>query len=160
MEMYVLKNEDGTQSVSEIKNISDNVVGLWKLKSVKYKFFYNIILPKYDENELKNDENKPFEFTKIGSKTYNLTCIFNTILRKKRLKIENNKNYLFILNYLKLIAKKNDYVTTHSLLKHFNTTSTPIDKQVLLDMVKLSLISKSYHKVKVTKKGFEYILNY
>jgi hypothetical protein len=157
MEMYVLKNEDGTQSVSEIKDISDNVVGLWKLKSVKYKFFYNILLPKYDENELKNYENKPFEFTKIGSQTYNLTCIFNMILRKKRLKIEEYKKYLPILNYIKLIAKKNDYVTIHSLLKHFNTTSTPIDKQVLLDMIKLKLISKSYHKVKITKIGFEYI---
>ena len=149
MEMYVLKNEDGTQSVSKTKNKLDNLVGLWKLKSVKFEFIHNII------SEFKG--NISFISKDIDYQAYVITFMFNNIIRKNQLKIENDKNYLPVLNYIKSISNKNDYVTIPSILKHFEQTDNPIQKQVLLDMVKLDFLSKSYHKVRIKKKGFEYI---
>ena len=159
MEMYILKNEDGTQSVSKTKNKSSNLVGLWKLKSIKFEFVHNIIseFETYTASTTASKENLSFISNDINYKTYIFTSTFNNYIRKKQLKIENEKNYLPILNYIKSISNKNDYVTIPSILKHFDTINTPIHKQVLLDMVKLDFLNKSYHKVKITKKGFEYI---
>ena len=149
MEMYVLKNEDGTQSVSKTKNKLDNLVGLWKLKSVKFEFIHKII------SEFKG--NISFISKDIDYQAYVITFMFNNIIRKNQLKIENDKNYLPVLNYIKSISNKNDYVTIPSILKHFDTINTPIDRQVLLDMVKLDILNKSYHKIKITNKGLKYI---
>jgi hypothetical protein len=151
MEMYVLKNEDGTQSVSKELNDSDKMIGLWKVKSVKYKFIHSIV------SQLKYKGNPSFEELYKRNQAYLFTNALNNILRKKRIKIVKDELYIAIIKHLKSISNTNDYVTMASIVKHFATINTPIHKQVLLDMVKLDLLSKSYHKVRIKNKGFEYL---
>lgn len=151
MEMYVLKNEDGTQSVSKELNDSDKMIGLWKVKSVKYKFIHSIV------SELKYEGNPSLEEIVKRNQAYLFTFALNNILRKRRIKIVKDELYISIIKHIESISNTNEYVTMASILKHFQQTDNPIQKQVLLDMVKLDFLSKSYHKVRIKKKGFEYI---
>lgn len=151
MEKYVLKNEDGTQSITTTLNDSEIAIGVWKIKSVKHSFIASLV------SNLKYVGNPSFEDIYRRNQTYLMTIAINNILRKKRFKIVKDKLYLSILKHIQSVGNSKEYVTIHSILKHFSTTSTPIHKKVLLDMVKDDLISKSYHKVKIKKKGFEYL---
>ena len=151
MEKYVLKNEDGTQSITTTLNDSEIAIGVWKIKSIKHSFMTCLV------SHLKYNGNPSFIDVYKRNQAYLLTIAINNILRKKRIKIVKDKLYLSILKHIQSIGNSKEYVTIASILKHFETTSTPIDKQVLLDMVKDDLLSKSYHKVKIKKKGFEYL---
>lgn len=43
MEKYVLKNEDGTQSITTTLNDSEIAIGVWKIKSVKHSFIASLV---------------------------------------------------------------------------------------------------------------------
>lgn len=149
--MYVLKNEDGTQSVSKELNDSCKTIGLWKVKYVNYKFIHSIV------SELKFVGNPSFEEIVKRNQAYLFTVFLNNILHKRRIKIVKDELYISIIKHIESISNTKEYVTIASILKHFQQTDNAIKKQVLLDMVKLDLLTKSYHKVRITKNGFEYI---
>jgi hypothetical protein len=151
MEMYVSKNEDGTQLVSSTLNGSENTIGVWKLKSFKYDFVYSIV-SKYEYKG-----NPSLEQIYKRNQAHLYTFALNNMLRKKRMKVIKDELYKSIIKHIQSNSNLNEYVTIPSILKHFETTSTPIQKQVLLDMVKANLLHKSYHKVQLKKKGFEYL---
>jgi hypothetical protein len=151
MEMYVSKNEDGTQLVSSTLNGSENTIGVWKLKSFKYDFVYSIV-SKYEYKG-----NPSLEQIYKRNQAHLYTFALNNMLRKKRMKVIKDELYKSIIKHIQSNSNLNEYVTIPSILKHFETTSTPIQKQVLLDMVKADLLHKSYHKVQLKKKGIEYL---
>lgn len=158
MQKYVLKNENGSQSFSESKKESDSIIGLWKLKKVKYNFIYDIVSKMKFEKQSKN-------FQLISPMTYhshialNLTYAINNLIRKERLEMSFRENYLMVLNYIDREKNKiyDRYVSIKSLLKNFENINNSIDKQLILDMIKKDLLSKYYHKVRITRKGYEYI---
>ena len=149
--MYVSKNEDGTQLVSSTLNGSENTIGVWKLKSFKYDFVYSIV-SKYEYKG-----NPSLEQIYKRNQAHLYTFALNNMLRKKRMKVIKDELYKSIIKHIQSNSNLNEYVTIPSILKHFETTSTPIQKQVLLDMVKADLLHKSYHKVQLKKKGIEYL---
>jgi hypothetical protein len=151
MEMYVSKNSDGTQLVSSTLNGSENTIGVWKLKSFKYDFVYSIV------SKCEYKGNPSLEQVYKRNQAYLYTIALNNILRKKRIKVVKDELYKSIIKHIQSNSNLNEYVTIPSILKHFETTSTPIQKQVLLDMVKADLLHKSYHKVQLKKKGIEYL---
>jgi hypothetical protein len=151
MEMYVSKNSDGTQLVSSTLNGSENTIGVWKLKSFKYDFVYSIV-SKYEYKG-----NPSLEQIYKRNQAHLYTFALNNMLRKKRMKVIKDELYKSIIKHIQSNSNLNEYVTIPSILKHFETTSTPIQKQVLLDMVKADLLHKSYHKVQLKKKGIEYL---
>jgi len=151
MEMYVSKNSDGTQLVSSTLNGLENTIGVWKLKSFKYDFIYSII------SKCEYKGNPSLEKVYKRNQAYLYTIALNNILRKKRIKVVKDELYISIIKHIQSTSNSKEYVTIPSILKHFETTSTPIQKQVLLDMVKDNLLHKSYHKVQLKKKGFEYL---
>jgi hypothetical protein len=165
MQKYVLKNQNGSQSLSESTKESDNILGLWKLKNVKYSSIYDIVSKMKIEKPSKN-----FQF--ISPVSYhsllalNLTCAINNLIRKKRLEMSFRENYLIVLDYIEREKTKKcgrysyltgEYVTIKSLLENFENINKSIDKQLILDMIKKDLLSKYYHKVRITRKGYEYI---
>ena len=149
--MYVSKNSDGTQLVSSTLNGSENTIGVWKLKSFKYDFVYSIV-SKYEYKG-----NPSLEQIYKRNQAHLYTFALNNMLRKKRMKVIKDELYKSIIKHIQSNSNLNEYVTIPSILKHFETTSTPIQKQVLLDMVKADLLHKSYHKVQLKKKGIEYL---
>ncbi len=149
--MYVSKNSDGTQLVSSTLNGSENTIGVWKLKSFKYDFVYSIV------SKCEYKGNPSLEQVYKRNQAYLYTIALNNILRKKRIKVVKDELYKSIIKHIQSNSNLNEYVTIPSILKHFETTSTPIQKQVLLDMVKADLLHKSYHKVQLKKKGIEYL---
>jgi len=151
MELFLLKNEDGTQSVSIKLNDSKNNIGVWKIKSFKYDFIHSIV------SKYKYTGNLGLEEIYKRNLAYRYTIAINHLLRNRPIKIVKNELYISIIKYIKSISNFTEYVTIDSILKHFEATSTPIQKQVLTDMVKARLLFKSYHKVRIIKKGFEYI---
>jgi hypothetical protein len=151
MQMYVSKNADGTQLVSSTLNGSENTIGVWKLKSFKYDFVYSIV------SKCEYKGNPSLEQIHKRNQAYLYTWALNNMLRKKRIKVVKDELYKLIIKHIQSSSNFNEYVTIPSILKHFQNSSTPIQKQVLLDMVKDDLLSKSYHKVKIKKKGFEYL---
>ena len=151
MALYVLKNEHGTQSVSKQVNDSDKIVGVWKLKTVNSKFIRELV----SEIEYKGDTR--FEKSYKLHLTYSLVDALNNILKKTNVKKAQDKLYGAVINYMKSVSRVNDSISIASILKNFEQTDTPIDKQVLLDMVKDRLLYKSYQKVCISKKGFGYV---
>jgi len=149
--LYILKNEGGTQLVSKELDDLDKIIGVWKLKYVKSKFIDSL-------TEGIEQKNTSIVNQKIVPLSFVITWSINT--RKKKslyLEIVQQKTYLSVIEYIASISLRNDYITIHSILKHFKQTKTPIDKQVLLDMVNKKLLNKYYHRVQIRKQVFEYI---
>ena len=151
MQVYILRNEDGTQSVSRKLNDLDKIIGLWKVKSVKYQFIQSIV------SELKYEGNPSLEEIVKRKQAYLFTFALNNILRKSRVNMSKDRLYIAIIKQMASMDKKNNYITIPSIIKHFEQTNTPIDRQILLDMVQSKLLYKSYHKVMIIKKGFDLI---
>jgi hypothetical protein len=155
MEVYVLRNEDGTQSFSKEINDSDTIVGVWKLKSINYNFIYSLT------SKIEYNGNPQFKERKQSQLAFFLTYYYNCYKRRNRKnlfeEVVKNKKYLSVIKHIASMSRLNDYISIQSILKHFEQTDTPIDKQVLLDMVKEKLLNKSYHKVNINKNGFEYL---
>lgn len=140
---------------SEIKNELNNVIGTWKLKSVKYSYIYSIVSKiKFQNSSSVFNRYKEYHLISIS---LSLTLSINKILQKQKLEIANKKKYLIVLNYIKSEYVNRGYVKIPEVLKHFSSIDNIIDRQVILDMVNIKLLSKSYHKIYITKKGFEYM---
>lgn len=128
-----------------------NETSMRNLKSIKSKFVKDLV----DKIEYKG--NPYFEQTYKANQTYIFVTAFNNLIKKSKIKVVKNKLYGAIINYMASLNRTNDSITIASIVKHFENTDTPINKQVLLDMVKDRLLYKSYHKVCIGKKGFEYL---
>jgi len=151
MEMYLVKNEDGTQSVSTKKNDLDNIIGTWRLKHIKYDFIDKIV------SEQKFKSNHPFRKINVETQMSLISTAIAFFIASKRQKIRQDKIYFSVLSYLSSMSKTNDYITIDSVLKHFKKIDKSIDKQEIINMVKKKLICKYYHRVRITKNGFKYL---
>jgi hypothetical protein len=162
MEMFVLKNEDGTQFLSKNQNDSENTIGVWKTKSVNQCAVYDALVKLKSENEkLKNFSNLqllPFSF----SLTKAINYVYNQIRKEKEFLYVEILTFLKMIKYdfkneFKDIIKYNQSITIPCLIKHFEKQNIAVKKEFILSLYNDGYIFKSHQRIYIKNKGLEYL---
>ena len=119
-------------------------IGKWKLKSVKYSPVYELLKP------IKFHNNSSLDSLQRSSMAWGIVNFLNKELPKRVL-------YKSIVEFIKSNNKSDKSISIQSIEKHFSQIDNKINRDLIIKMCTEGYLSKSYHKVEITKKGMELI---
>jgi predicted transcriptional regulator len=71
--------------------------------------------------------------------------------------LPNRKIFKLVVEFIQSNNKSSKSISIQSIEKHFSQINNKIDRDLIIKMCTEGYLSKSYHKVEITKKGFDLI---
>jgi predicted transcriptional regulator len=132
----------------EVYDSKQNLIGKWNMKYIKHTYLLESFKSiKFDTNLFMDEMRRDFMARAIANyinkelpklKLYRLVIEF--------IKSENTYRY-----------PNNKSISIQSIEKYFSQINNKIDRDLIIKMCTEGYLSKSYHKVEITKKGFDLI---
>jgi predicted transcriptional regulator len=119
-------------------------IGKWKLKSVKYSSIYELLKP------IKFNNNSSLDSLQRSNMAWSLVSFLNK-------ELPNRKIFKLVVEFIQSNNKSSKSISIQSIEKHFSQINNKIDRDLIIKMCTEGYLSKSYHKVEITKKGFDLI---
>jgi len=122
----------------------DKPIGKWKLKSVKYSSIYELLKP------IKFHNNSSLDSLQRSNMAWGLVSFLNKELPKRKI-------FKLVVEFIQSNNHPNKSISIQSIEKYFSQINNKIDRDLIIKMCTEGYLSKSYHKVEITKKGFDLI---
>ena len=120
-------------------------IGKWKLKSVKYSSVYELLKPiKFHNNSSVLDS------LQRSNMAWVIVNFYNKELPKRKI-------FKVVIEFIQSKNTSSKSISIQSIEKYFSQINNKIDRDLIIKMCTEGYLSKSYHKVEITKKGFDLI---
>lgn len=119
-------------------------IGKWKLKSVKYSSVYELLKP------IKFHNDSLFDSLQRSNMAWVIVNFYNKELPKRKI-------FKVVIEFIQSNSKSSKSISIQSIEKYFSQINNKIDRDLIIKMCTEGYLSKSYHKVEITKKGFDLI---
>ena len=71
--------------------------------------------------------------------------------------LPKRKIFKVVIEFIESNSKSSKSISIQSIEKYFSQINNKIDRDLIIKMCREGYLSKSYHKVEITKKGFDLI---
>ena len=119
-------------------------IGKWKLKSVKYSLVYESL------SQIKFHNNSSLDSLQRSNMAWGIVNFLNKELPKLKI-------FKVVIEFIQSNNKSSKSISISSIEKYFSQINNKIDRDLIIKMCTEGYLSKSYHKVEITKKGFDLI---
>jgi hypothetical protein len=119
-------------------------IGKWKLKSVKHSSIYELL------KTIKFHDNYSLDSLHRSNMAWGIVKLLNKELPKLKI-------FKVVLEFIQSNNHPNKSIHIQIIEKHFSQINNEIDRDLIIKMCTEGYLSKSYHKVEITKKGFDLI---